>query len=92
MFAPVGDDAFAEAGTPDCGYLGRYFFRADEQKAVELTGEGVLGSVLVGGGGAHRHQAAVRAQLGQGLPQLGLHFRGGLKLFDDSAVGCVLFR
>ena len=61
----VGQETFAEGGTPDRRHRLGHLGRRDEEKALELPGEGVLGSILVDGRGADGHRFGVWAEPGK---------------------------
>jgi len=84
MLAPIGSHARRQAGAPDGGDAPRDIRRDHVQVRVELSGERVGRSVLVGRGGAHRDGLAARAEDGQRVIQLRAYscarvgFRSGL--------------
>ena len=65
--AAVRLEAFAEGGTPYCRHRLGHLRGRDEEKALELPGERVVGAVLFDGRRAHGHRLAVWAEPGQRL-------------------------
>jgi hypothetical protein len=72
LFAPVGEDALAEAGAPDRLDLLQQAVEGDEQIAVQLSRERVLGPVFIDRGGPHRKEPRIASQApGRGEESLG---------------------
>ena len=58
----VGEEAFAETGSPYVADPGRQALPGNGQIALELAGKGVLDSILLYTGRAHRDEAGIAAQ------------------------------
>ncbi len=91
MFLAIGHDPLAERRSPDGSDLLGDLSRGHEEKAVELSREGMLRTIFIGRGGAHCDQLALRTELGQGRRKLVANCLGRLYFFDGCAdLGCVV--